>query len=109
MKSPFWIVWIAFSLLGLSQPSLAQVGMPRPGYQLEPSEATEEPGGSAADLLVYDADLSTIKLEVSQPPNTLILPEPVESPSVGPIQPQNSLIWLPNNEAPSDRLRLSGS
>lgn len=109
MKSPVWIVLIAFGLLGLSQPALAQMGTPRPGYQPGQAEEPEEPRGSAADLLVYDADLSTIDLEVSQPPNTLILPDQSESPIVGPIQPQNSLIWLPNNEAPSDRLRLSGS
>jgi len=84
--------------------------MPRPNAPVEPTTEPEEPMGSAADLLVYDADLSTIELEISQPPSgRFALPKDPEAPVVGPVQSNSSLIWLPNNEAPSDRLRLSGS
>lgn len=109
MKAPFWILVITFSLMGWSYPALAQVNTPRSGRDAEPPTETETPMGSAADLLVYDADLSTIDLEISQPPTSLNLPSQSESPIVSPNQPNNSLIWLPNNEAPSDRLNLSGS
>ncbi|WP_448565138.1 hypothetical protein [Trichothermofontia sp.] len=108
MKAPFWTLPVAIGLLGLSQPVLAQVDTPRPNPPVEPPAEPEEPLGSAADLLVYDADLSTIELEVPQPRNALILPGQAESPVVSPNQPNPSLIWLPNNEAPSDRLNLSG-
>ncbi|WP_448573289.1 hypothetical protein [Trichothermofontia sp.] len=109
MKALFWILPIAIGLLGLGHPALAQVGTPRPNPPAQPPAEPEEPMGSAADLLVYDADLSTIELEVSRPPNASILPDQAEPLIVVPSQPNNSLIWLPNNEAPSDRLRLSGS
>lgn len=109
MKAPFWSLVIVFSLMGWSYPVLAQANSPRLNRDAEQPMQTDTPMGSAADLRVYDADLSTIDLAISRPLTDLSLPSQAESSTVSPSQPNNSLIWLPNNEAPSDRLNLSGS